>query len=136
MRCNTFHPSDYSYLHLAGHVTWEDNKSTLHGTTGGLKEGLGGDLQTTNTLAKKPMAWLKLNNALYDNYIPQGETVRPFMNHQTVHSHFAGMPKWTDDMVIAHGGQLPMKDIANLEGLLYPLTQFIYPVLPTSIKDP
>ena len=45
------------------------------------------------------------------------------------------MPKWTDDMVIAHGGQLPIKDIANFEGLLYPSTQFIHPVLPTSIKD-
>ena len=57
------------------------------------------------------------------------------MNQQTVHCHFAGMPKWTDDMVIAHGGQLPIKDIANLEGLLYSSTQFIYPALPTSIKD-
>ena len=57
------------------------------------------------------------------------------MNQQTVHSHFAGMQKWTDDMVIAHGGQLPIKDIANLEGLLYPCTQFRYLVVPTSIKD-
>ena len=28
-------------MHLAGHVTWEDNKSTLDGTIGVLKEGLG-----------------------------------------------------------------------------------------------
>ena len=37
------------------------------------------------------------------------------MNQQTVHSPFAGIAKWTDGMVISHGGQLPMKDIANLE---------------------
>ena len=36
------------------------------------------------------------------------------MNQQTVNTHFAGMPKWTDDMLIVHGGQLPIKDIANL----------------------
>ena len=91
----------------------EDNKITLDGTIDVFKERLGRDLQTTNTLVKKAMARLKLNNALYDTYIPQGETV---MKQQTVDSHFAGMPKWTDYMVIAHGGQLPIKDIANLEG--------------------
>ena len=44
LRCITFHPSGYSYLHLAGHVTWKDNKSTPYGTIGVLKEGLGGDI--------------------------------------------------------------------------------------------
>ena len=53
--------------------------------------------------------------------------MKPFLNKQTEHSSFAGIPKWTYDMVIAHGGQL--------EGLLYPSKDFINPVVPTLIKD-
>ena len=40
-----------------------------------------------------------------------------------------------DRLVIAHGRQLSITDIKQLEGLLYPCTEFIYPVVPTSIKD-
>ena len=45
------------------------------------------------------------------------------------------MSQWTDDMVIAHGRQLSITDMKQLEGLLHPFTDFIYPVVPTSIKD-
>ena len=135
LSCNTFCPTGYSYLHLAGHVTWRDNRNILDGTIGVIKEGIADTLQTTNTLVKKAMSWLKKNNTLYESYVPQGETLKPFLDNQTVHSSFAGMPKWTDDMVIAHGGQLPVKDIKQLEGLLYPSRDFIHPVVPTSIKD-
>ena len=81
------------------------------------------------------MSWLRKNNRLYESYVPQGETLRPFIQKPTVHSSFAVMPQWTDDMVIAHGGQLSIADIKQLEGLLYPYTEFIYPVVPISIKD-
>ena len=79
------------------------------------------------------MSWLRKNKRLYESYVPQGETLGPFMQKQTVHSSFPVMPQWTDDMVIAHGGQLSIADIKQLEGLLYPSTEFIYPVVPTSI---
>ena len=135
LNCNTFHPTGYSYLHLVGHVTWRENQNILDGTIGVVKAGALDNLQTTNTLVKKAMSWLKINNTLYESYIPQGETLCPFVQKQTVHSSFAIMPQWIDDMVIAHGGQLSIPDIKELEGLLYPSKDFIYPVVPISMKD-
>ena len=135
LNCNTFHPTGYSYLHLAGHVTWKENQNILDGTIGVLKTGTLDNLETKSTLVRKAMSWLRKNNRLYESYVPQGETLRPFIQKQTVHSSFAVMPQWTDDMVIAHGGQLSIADIKQLEGLLYPSTEFIYPVVPISIKD-
>ena len=61
--------------------------------------------------------------------------MHPFLQKQTVHSSFAIMPQWTDDMVIAHWGQLSIPDIKELESLLYPSKDFIYPVVPISMKD-
>ena len=43
------------------------------------------------------MSWLKANNTLYECYVPQGETLRPFLQKTTVHSSFPVMPQWTND---------------------------------------
>ena len=48
--CNTFRPSGYSYLHLAGHVTWKENQKILDGTIGVLKPEQLADLETTNAV--------------------------------------------------------------------------------------
>ena len=74
---------------------------------------------------KTAMTWLKKYNSLYEKYIPQGETVKPFLQ-QTVYSHFPGLPKWTNDMVIAHGGQLPVKRYTKSRWSSVPFFKF-YP---------
>ena len=49
LNCNTFHPTGYSYLHLAGHVTWKEDQNILDGTIGVLKTGTLDNLETKST---------------------------------------------------------------------------------------
>ena len=56
--CNTFCPSGYSFLHLAGHMTWKCNESILDGTISVIKTDKSGDLKMTTGYVKPAKTWL------------------------------------------------------------------------------
>ena len=104
LMCNTFCPSDYSYLHLAEHMTLKCNENILHGTIGVIKTDKSGDLKMTTGYVKPAMTWLQQNNSLYAKYIPQGESMQSFCSQQSAGADFPCFPRWTSDMVVVHGG--------------------------------
>ena len=61
--------------------------------------------------------------------------MQSFCSQQSVGADFPCFPRWTSNMVVAHGGQHSAYKTENQEGLLFPSTQFIQPVIPTCIGE-
>lgn len=116
-------------------MIWKKNKSILDGTVGVIKPGVSGDLETTTGYLTKAMSWLKANNHLYQRFLSQAESIRIYCSEYSVNTTVPCFPKWTEDMEIAHGGQLHENEIEKLEGLLLPSCQFIRLAVPTPIQE-
>ncbi len=133
--CNTFRPLGYSYLHCKGDITIQPNKDLFKGMVGFVKPDESGELPTTPANIATALSWLKNNNPLYKKYIPQGETIRSHMIPMSSLCAHPGLPAWTPDLEITHGGQLPISEISKMEGLVFPSSAFNQPKVPIPIEE-